>query len=221
MQRIRATRSVASTVTAVTLGIVLLSLARGAAAADTFAQTRALGSFDRIRLGGAFTTEIVAGEKRSQIVISGERDVVERVTTEVRGGTLEVGMRDGSMNHESPKLVITLPALRGINNSGAGTVKITGLHGGDVAIANAGAASITAAGRASDLQIALDGAGKIDTTAVSARDVTVNNNGVGAVYVRASGSLTMNVNGIGEIRYAGNPSHVESHVNGIGRIGKM
>jgi len=46
----------------------------------------------------------------------------------------------------------------------------------------------------------------------------VNNNGVGLVDVRARGSLEMNVNGLGMIRYSGSPAHVDSHVNGLGRI---
>jgi hypothetical protein len=39
--------------------------------------------------------------------------------------------------------------------------------------------------------------------------------------VRATGTLTASVNGVGEIRYAGNPAHVESRVNGIGRISRL
>lgn len=220
MNRFRVSRFAAPAIGS-TLAVIFLSFAAPIRAADEIAQTRALGSFERIRLTGAFTTEIVAGSERSQIVIRGERDVVARVTTEVRDGTLAVGMRDGSMLHGSPKLVISLRALRNFRNDGAGMVKIARLTGGDLEIANSGAAAITAAGRASTLKITLDGTGKIDTTALTARDVSVDNNGVGGVYVRASGSLTLNVNGIGEIRYAGDPAHVESHVNGIGRIGRM
>jgi len=41
------------------------------------------------------------------------------------------------------------------------------------------------------------------------------------VHVRANGSLKMNLNGVGEVRYAGTPSHVESQVSGIGTIGRL
>jgi hypothetical protein len=39
--------------------------------------------------------------------------------------------------------------------------------------------------------------------------------------VQGSGSLVLNVNGVGEIRYKGNPKNVEKHVNGLGRISAM
>jgi hypothetical protein len=173
-------------------------------------------------LDGAFASEIAAGKQQTRVVVSGNPDVVARVTTEVSGGTLVVGMRPGlGVFGRSPKLEIRLPVLRGFANNGAGSVNITGLTGGDIEIENAGAASIVASGRAAREDVSLEGVGKIDTTALDARDVTVSNDGVGSVQVRASGILTMSVNGVGEIRYSGNPSHVESHINGIGRIDRL
>jgi hypothetical protein len=184
-------------------------------------EKRSLSGFDRIRLTGPFTTEITAGEQ-TLVTFSGDRDAVSRITTKVDGDTLIVGMRGGDWPFQrKARLAIALPMLRGVANDGAGSVRISGLTGGDIEIENAGAGSIVASGRAANEAVSLDGVGKIDATAVDAHDVTVNNNGVGSVLVRASGVLSMSVNGLGEIRYAGNPSHVESQVNGLGRIGRL
>jgi hypothetical protein len=71
------------------------------------------------------------------------------------------------------------------------------------------------------LTVEQDGVGTIDAAHLDAVDVSVENDGVGRVDVRATGTLTAEVNGVGEVRYAGNPVHVESHVNGIGRIGRL
>ncbi len=155
-------------------------------------------------------------------MLSAAPDVLNRVTSEVRDGTLVVGMRSGnSMLDRSPKLTIDVAVLRGFENNGAGSIVIDGLTGGDIAIANSGAASIVVSGRAANATISLNGTGRIDTTAVDAGDVTVDNNGVGSIHVRAHGELTMNVNGVGEIRYTGKPTDVHSSVNGIGRIGRL
>jgi hypothetical protein len=121
----------------------------------------------------------------------------------------------------APRLRITLPTLRGFANDGAGSVHISGLDGGDIEIENAGAASIVASGVASRETITLDGVGKIDASALDAHDVTAENNGVGVVRVRASGLLTMTVNGVGSIRYTGNPTHIDPHINGLGSIGRL
>jgi hypothetical protein len=202
--------------------LIVIPLATPSLAADDVAETRTVSAFDRIRLEGAFASEITAGEHQTLVVVSGNRDVVARVTTKVSGGTLVVGMRPGlGLFQRSPRLEIHLPVLHGFANDGAGSANVTGLTGGDIEIEDAGAASIVASGRAAREDISLEGVGKIDTTALDARDVTVSNDGVGSVHVRASGILTMSVNGVGEIRYIGNPSHVESHISGIGRIGRL
>jgi hypothetical protein len=202
--------------------VAAAAFATPARAADDVSQTRHVAGFDRIELDGAFKATVTAGAGRTKVVVGGEPDVVDRVTTEVKDRTLIVGMRRGThWLSGSPTLVVELPALRGFTISGAGTAKISGLTGGDVAFANNGAGTMTISGRAENESISLNGAGKIDATGVDARDVTVDNNGVGGIYVRASGTLSMNVNGVGEIKYAGNPTHVDRQVNGIGRIERM
>jgi hypothetical protein len=207
---------------AVLAAIPLVAAAFSSDAEAAVSQPRDVSGFDQIRLQGAFTATITAGSRTTSVVITGDPAVVNNVTTGLDGKTLVVGMKPGTnFLKNTPGLTIALPALTGFANEGAGSMKIVGLTGGTVALSNAGAATITASGRAANLTIALDGTGKIDTTGVNARDVTVDNNGVGSVRVRASGNLTMNVNGVGEIRYAGNPTNVESHVNGVGRISRL
>jgi hypothetical protein len=210
----------AAAVTAISLAII--RIASPSSAADDIDQTRNLTSFDKIQTSGAFRAVVRAGQPRTRVVVSAARDTVDRVTTEVRDGTLYVGMRsaDSWPLHSAPKITVDLPALRGFENQGIGSAEISGVSG-ELALVNAGTASIDVSGRASRLTITIDGAGKVDTTALDARDVTVDNNGVGSVRVRASGDLTMNVNGLGEIRYTGDPAHITSNVNGIGHIGRL
>jgi hypothetical protein len=204
-----------------TAALIVIPVATATRAADDVSETRNVTKFDRIRVTGAFTTTVTVGEKQL-VVLSGNPDAVGRVTTEVEDGTLVVGSRPefGFFNH-SAKIEISVPALRDFANNGAGSVKIGGLAGGDLELENAGTASVVVSGVAANVDISQNGVGKIDTTALEAHDVTVSNNGVGTVRVRASGDLTMSVNGVGEIRYTGNPTHVESHVNGIGRISRL
>jgi hypothetical protein len=217
MKRIHILGIAASALGAVVAGVPL-SPAR---AAGQISQTRELSGFDKIRLTGVFETQITAGARQTRVVVTGSPDVVARVTTEVRNGTLIVGMRSGTSNETGLRLTIALPALRALDSAGVGNTAITGLTGSAVALTASGAGSIVASGRAGSESISLSGAGKIDATGVDAKDVTVNSSGVGSVKVRASGTLSMNVSGVGEIRYTGQPTHVESHVSGVGSIGRL
>jgi hypothetical protein len=164
---------------------------------------------------------VAAGKRDTRFVMTGDPDALARVTVNVSDRTLVVGMREGTNLKSTIKLQIDLPVLRSFKIEGVGNADITGLTGADLELAIPGAASITASGRAGNETIDLDGTGKIDASDVAAHDVTASNNGVGAIYVQGSGSLVLNVNGVGEIRYKGNPRNVEKHVNGLGRISAM
>jgi len=208
--------------TLLTAAFIVVPLAAPSRAADTVSETRAVSGFDRIRLEGAFEAQITAGTHATSVVVSGDGDIVRRTKTEIRDGTLVVDIQPGlGFFDHAPRLRIALPTLRGFSNDGAGSANIHGLVGGDIEIENNGAAKITASGNAANASISLNGVGTIDTTALDAHDVTVENNGVGIVRVRASGVLTMSVNGVGNIRYTGNPSKVESHVSGFGNVRQL
>jgi hypothetical protein len=221
-RRLRRRLIVAGALFAITLTAVAVTAARPSRAAEGTSQMRTVGTFDKVKTNGAFTVSITAGARAVSVTLSGDGDVVSRVTTEVQGGTLVVAMKPGTNSFDkSPKIDIKVPVLRSFENEGAGSVTIAGIGGGDFSITNSGTATITVTGRATKEDISLNGTGKIDATGVDAHDVTVDNNGVGSVRVRASGELTMSVNGIGEIQYAGKPTAVHSSVNGIGRISRI
>jgi len=204
-----------------TSALTFASCAAPSQAADDVSQTRSVSGFDRVRLTGAFSATVAAGKRDTRFVMTGDPDALARVTVNVSDRTLVVGMREGTNLKSTIKLQIDLPVLRSFKIEGVGNADITGLTGADLELAIPGAASITASGRAGNETIDLDGTGKIDASDVAARDVTASNNGVGAIYVQGSGSLVLNVNGVGEIRYKGNPRNVEKHVNGLGRISAM
>jgi hypothetical protein len=202
-------------------GAASLFVRSTAAAAADITEARTLTHFDRVQVAGAFSVDVRSG-RPTQVAITGSPDAVKATETHVEGDTLVIKMKRGlNVFSRSPRIAIDLPALRGFENDGAATAQITGVAGGALALTDSGAAKITASGRVQTLAIALNGAGAIDTTGLDAHDVTVDNNGVGSVRVRASGQLNANVNGVGEIRYTGSPAHVESHVNGIGRISRI
>ena len=136
---------------------VLASIAPSRAADTT--QVRAVPDFDHIRMQGAFRTDISVGAHRTHVTLTGDQNVLDRVTTEVQDGWLVVGMRRGGRIGSFPQIHIAVAHLRAFENNGAGTATINGLNGGDIAITNAGAATITAYGHAA--QEAIAGIGRI------------------------------------------------------------
>jgi len=204
------------------LGLVTVPLLAPSRAADEETRPLAVADFEKVRMEAAFTTDITAGASHTRVTASGAPAQLDRITTRIDGDTLVIGMHSGTSFFErSPKITIAVPTLYAFENDGTGRTTIRSLTGVDFKLENSGTGSIVASGHARRERVTLNGTGNIDTTAVDARDVTVDNNGVGSISVRASGKLTLSVNGVGSIRYTGNPTSVQSSVNGIGHIGRL
>ncbi len=198
------------------------TVASPAGSADNVSQPRAVSGFDRVRIQGAFNTSIIAGAHETRVLLTANSDMLDMITTTVQSHTLVVSLREGLVLADRvPTIAISLPVLRALTQDGAVTTTVMGLNGGDFDLDTSGSGRLTASGRASRETVTLNGASKIDTTGIDARDVIVANNSVGLAEVRASDSLIANVNGVGEIRFTGSVKRVESHVNGGGSIRRI
>jgi Putative auto-transporter adhesin, head GIN domain len=203
--------------------LTLFPLTAPSRAASDISQTRSVGGFYLVIFRGAFRGTITAGKKTTRVLVSGTPSVVSRVTTDVSGGTLIVKMK-GKLGPSEPlpKVQIELPELHGYADEGASSVTIAGLTGGDIYFQTTDS-SLVASGVADTEDVQLSGTGKIDTTGVDAREAAARNYGSGTVYVRANGSLRMDIDGAGDIRYTytGNPSHLVTQMNGTGKISRL
>ena len=120
--------------------------------------------------------------------------------------------------HGRLKIIVTTPVLKSLESNGAGDIEINGLNGGDHELSLAGAHNVKAEGRVNKLTIELSGAGNVDYDKVVAADARVTVNGAGNVEVQATQSLRAEVNGVGAVRYSGDPGKVESELHGLGAI---
>jgi putative autotransporter adhesin-like protein len=89
----------------------------------------------------------------------------------------------------------------------------------DRGISGGGAISVQPGFRSqSQLSVAVNGGGEIDTRGVDAADVSAAVNGGGDIAVRARSALSAAVQGGGVIRYLGNPQ-VSTAISGGGHVG--
>jgi uncharacterized protein YdeI (BOF family) len=88
-----------------------------------------LKSFDRIEAGGAFVVTVRRGDTFSIITDSDNEDELDDLDLEVHGNTLEIGHKDKftfNRHNQTVRINITMPALQGLDISGASSVKVIG-----------------------------------------------------------------------------------------------
>ncbi len=181
-------------------------------------QTRNVSGFDSIQAKSAIELEVTVGPQASAS-IEFDDNLIQAITTEVRGKTLLIDSKGSWSAGKDPHVRITLPSLNALSNEGSGEVSITGLDGGDLALRLIGSADIHAKGHVASLGVLLNGSGDLHLYDLSADTVKVRLNGSGDVEVTANKTLEAAVYGSGDIDYRGNAT-VTQQVYGSGSIEK-
>lgn len=194
----------------------------GSRSVKSITQTRSVENFSAIELRGAAEILVTIGSPAA-VQLDGRERTLERVETRVTGETLTIDIaktRGWFSDYGRLKINITVPELKSLESNGAAEIEIKGLAGGEQRLRLAGAHDVKAEGALDRLDIEVSGAGNVDYRDVVAKDAKVRVNGAGNVEVNATESLQAEVNGVGAVRYSGEPKKVESNLHGLGSISR-
>ena len=180
-------------------------------------QARELTPFTRIELAGANNVHVRVGAAQA-VAVHADDNLIDRVTTAVRDGTLVIANR-GTFTTTVPVSVdVTVPTLDNFVLSGSGTVDADGVQAQQFTIRVGGAGTVTVSGTVDRLDATLAGTGDVRLGDLVARDVRATASGTGRLEVHATDALDASVSGVGTIVYRGNPGTVIRNVTGTGSI---
>jgi hypothetical protein len=166
---------------------------------------RELAPFARVELAGANTVVIHVGTPQS-VAVTGDDNLVGRVTTVVRGGSLVID-NTGSFTTKAPMHVaVSVPSLDGVELGGAGTVTVEGVTGDGFSADLAGNGTLAVSGTVQRVRAVLAGAGTLDLHDLVATDATAQLQGTGTIRVHATSTLDATPTGTGTILYRGGPT---------------
>lgn len=185
-------------------------------------QTRSVGAFDAIVLGGAARLEIAVGAAQS-LVLEGDDALLRQIVTEVRGNTLYIGRepdewRSSRRFDRSLVVRVALPRLTSLELSGSSNASVTGLASDSASVALHGSNELTAHGQLGRLTLRVNGSARADLSDVAVDDATVTVNGSGDVLLQPHRSLVATVRGSGRVTYAGEPIQVTANTHGSGTV---
>jgi len=182
-------------------------------------QTRSAPAFTSIQLKGPISIDVQAG-KAQTVTVRGTPKFVAMVVTEVVDGELRVYLREKDVKRMNgdPRVIVTVPTLRGFNMEGAGETVLRDIRGDRFEVNYRGAGSMTISGAVKQLILQAQGVGEVDARKLIAQDADVNFQGIGSVQIHVTGRLDARVNGMGELSYYGHPRTVNKSVSGIGSV---
>lgn len=203
-----------------------------------------LDSFSEISLGISGDLYITQGSTQS-VEIKGDRDDIEELIVEVRGSRLVV-KREGSWsswkNSGKITIYVTIPEVEGISVSGSGSVigkskiksddlEISVSGSGDIELdldlsgeldlSISGSGECYLKGKAYSVDLHISGSGEVEAEDLVVERVDARISGSGSAEITVNESIEARISGSGTILYAGNPSKVNSHSSGSGKVRKM
>ena len=191
---------------------------RGSGSGVAAEQARSVPAFSGVVLAGANNVIIHVGAKQS-VVVHADRNLLHRVTTQVRSHRLVIGTTPGNLNAKRPMFVtVGVPSLDALALEGAGNIAATGIDASRLTVELPGSGNIDASGTAARLVVTIGGQGTAQLRGLVARDATAALSGDGTIMVTATRSLTATLSGTGTILYGGEPQRLIKKLSGSGTI---
>ena len=204
-------------------------------------QSRTVSGFDRVAFAGLGELTMVQGNRES-LVIEAESNVMGRIVTEVRDGTLHIELKGGPFGWgvtptRAIRYTLTVRELNALDISGVGSVLaeaietdrlelsvsgtgklvIRALSADDLVVEHSGVGQCELAGQAREQTVSLTGAGAYDAGDLEGQDIELQVSGVGKATVWATDTLDVQISGAGSVEYYGAPA-VTQDITGVGRV---
>ncbi len=202
-------------------------------------QTRNVGDYDKIAVGGSFNVKLVAG-KEGKLTITIDENLLDYLITEVDKGKLKIKWKKGVNISTRKNILVTVPfedieavILSGSGDvyttdkikakdfkavlSGSGNLKLS-VTAQQIASTISGSGDIDLEGNTGDLSCIISGSGNINAYELQSNNADAKISGSGNIKVFVDDYLKARIAGSGNIRYKGNPKRQDTKVSGSGSV---
>lgn len=209
-------------------------------------EDRHLSGFTSVSVAGSFDVVITQGSTES-VKVQAPSDIINRIITEVEGGTLKIYTKNDNDwhwsdgGHKKIMIYVSIKEVNGVSLSGSGDVSFReGLRGnsfklkltgsGDVSgkllvknldVTLAGSGDIKISGSADNSNISVAGSGDYTARDLTTNTVSVRIAGSGDARVNVSQKLDASIVGSGDVYYTGSVKSVSSSKIGSGDVSRM
>ncbi|MBL7782218.1 MAG: DUF2807 domain-containing protein [Saprospiraceae bacterium] len=181
--------------------------------------TRSLPSFNKIAISGGYDAVLLQEGSSEGVTLELNGVDADKIITEVKGSTLEIGMKKGSYNGAKIRMTITYKKLKEIASSGSSNIEALSVIKGnefeiatsgsgdfkgtfdvkDLDVAISGSSKMVLKGSAAEQEFAVSGSGNIDAGDLTGKTAEVAISGSGNVLVGVDGPVQSAVSGSGKV----------------------
>lgn len=199
-------------------------------------------SFSDVKFEGSAQWELIPSDGEKVVIISTSDDVFDYIKISNSGSTLTVSTTDKNKNvtklFKSVTINVYYKAIKSVYLSGVGSVSakdeihinylsatLKGTGDMDLNVRCAeftgnmnGTGGMNIKGKTAKAIVKVSGVGGFNGYELKSENMNITVSGVGGAKVFATDKLTATLNGVGSIKYKGNPKTKNLNTNGIGNI---
>jgi hypothetical protein len=182
-------------------------------------ETRAVTGFTKVDASGALNVEIVA-QKDFGVLVEADDNLLANIKTETSGDTLKIYSEDSISPKTQINVKISMPAVEGLDLSGASNGSVSGVKADALELKASGASKIRIDGAANELTANASGASTIDAERLQTVDADIEASGASQAAVAATGELNVEASGASKIVYVGEPKSLKQNSSGASSVSK-
>lgn len=209
-------------------------------AENQFSEERELDGVTKLRVNGVFDLILNQSDQES-LSFNGSSELAEKLKITQEGDVLILEMEEfhsGIFDRKDLQVNLSISNLEELKFDGVGNIRTTGEFTVDeVIVSGSGVGNLELGFQAKKLDVNLnmvgkmelkgssdqvflknEGIGNLDASQLTAQDMELHSSGIGKVDVNCVGNLSLQVDGIGKVKYSGNPKLIKKEINGIGKV---
>ena len=210
---------------------------------NRFENVEEISGVSRLKISGVINLTLIQSDQES-ISIEGSEELSERFKVSQQGDLLELELKESKGNFFTDKknlnVTLSIADLKEFEFEGVGNIKTQSAFNVErVNIRGEGVGNInlefnadlidadldlmgnlTLKGKSERFNLENEGIGNIDASGLTAQYVDLKSSGIGRVSVHCEGELSLEVSGIGEVKYTGYPKVIKEDVSGIGKVSR-
>lgn len=184
-------------------------------------QTRKTGHFSVLHVDGAFSINVLCGQRKTKLKITGDSNIVPHIATEVKGETLYISAKKSFCSKIPIMVSIEVPDLNTLNLEGANDISVSEIDNAKIRVTLDGTGDINLSGKTDVLTVDLHGAGNLHAVDLKADEVRITANDATGAEVHAVRKLHAVCRDVGAIRYDGNPMDIKIDVSDVGDVERI
>ncbi len=207
---------------------------------NVITEERAVASFTKLDISGAYKVILEEGEKES-LKIETDENLLKYISTDVEDGVLRISNGSKNLDYTKLRIYLVVKNITHIKARGAVTIKSEKVIRSDsmemkgsgaikidmqldvpsLTVKMSGASTITLKGRSDSASVKASGASTYKAEDFQVNKYKISMSGAGTANILVVDEMSVRMSGAGTLKYKGDPQKTHINISGAGSVSKL